>query len=277
MKLYADSREPPGLLKLLNARVNNMETGNLDIGDFIIKDNNENIVMIFERKTIADLISSIKDGRYREQSFRLSQLPLNNHHIFYIIEGNFLDYALKNSETTKKILYSAMFSLSYKKGFSLLHANGLLDTAEYIIRFMARYGEGASGGDPQTPRATLTSEEYSSNGGFKTPLEKLNIPIGVEGVKSKTDLSPSPKYSSVIKTTKKSNITKENIGEIMLAQIPGVSMNAAQSLMVEYKTIKNLMSTLENDDNCLNDFQIECKSGSRKISKAAIKSLKEYL
>jgi len=276
MKLYADSREPPGLLKLLNARVNNMETGNLDIGDFIIKDDNENIVMIFERKTIADLISSIKDGRYREQSFRLSQLPLNNHHIFYIIEGNFLDYALKNTETTKKILYSAMFSLSYKKGFSLLHANGLLDTAEYIIRFMGRYGEGdkvfpstpRGGGEILLPQHMITSE-------ISPPL------LGVDGEKSQPGgigcLPPSPKYSSVIKTTKKSNITKENIGEIMLAQIPGVSMNAAQSLMVEYKTIKNLMSTLENDENCLNDFQIECKSGSRKISKAAIKSLKEYL
>ena len=274
MKLYADSREPPGLLQLLNARVNNMETGNLDIGDFIIKDDNENIVMIFERKTIADLISSIKDGRYREQSFRLSQLPLNNHHIFYIIEGNFLDYALKNTETTKKILYSAMFSLSYKKGFSLLHANGLLDTVEYIIRFMGRYGEGDNpstprgGGEILLPQHMITSE-------ISPP------PLGIEGEKSQPGgigyLPPSPKYSSVIKTTKKSNITKENIGEIMLAQIPGVSMTAAQSLMVEYKTIKNLMSTLENDENCLNDFKIECKSGSRKISKTAIKSLKEYL
>jgi len=272
MKLYADSREPPGLLKLLNARVNNMETGNLVIGDFIIKDDNENIVMIFERKTIADLISSIKDGRYREQSFRLSQLPLNNHHIFYIIEGNFQDYALKNTETTKKILYSAMFSLSYKKGFSLLHANGLLDTAEYIIRFMDKIG-----GDPLTPKTTLTSGGDAQTSQTTLNTEVSPLPVGVEGVKSKTDLTPSPKYSSVIKTTKKSNITKENIGEIMLAQIPGVSMNAAQSLMVEYKTIKNLISTLENDENCLNDFQIECKSGSRKISKTTIKSLKEYL
>jgi len=259
MKLYADSREPRGLLELLNVRVDNMITGNLDLGDFIIKDDKENIMMIFERKTIADLISSIKDGRYKEQSFRLSQLPLNNHHIFYVIEGNLLDYTLKNNETTKKMLYSAMFSLSYKKGFSLLHANGWLDTAEYIIRFM-----GKCGGDPQTPQATLTTEI--------SPL-----PVGVEGVKSKTDLSPSPSYSSILKPTKKSNITKDNIGEIMLAQIPGVSINAAQSLMIKYKTIKNLIDTLENDENCLNDFQIECKNGSRKISKTTIKSLKEYL
>ena len=31
----------------------------------------------------------------------------------------------------------------------------------------------------------------------------------------------------------------------MLAQIPGVSIAAAQSLMVEYKTIKNLVKALD--------------------------------
>ena len=97
MKLYADSREPKGILELLNSRVSNIETGNLDIGDFIIKDDNDEIKMIFERKTIADLMSSIKDGRYKEQSYRLSQFPLNNHHIFYVIEGNLLDFISINT------------------------------------------------------------------------------------------------------------------------------------------------------------------------------------
>ena len=39
---------------------------NMDIGDFCITYNNE-LVCIFERKTIEDLAASIKDGRYREQ------------------------------------------------------------------------------------------------------------------------------------------------------------------------------------------------------------------
>ena len=41
--------------------------------------------LIFERKSLADLISSIKDGRYIEQSFRLSECSLDNHNIYYII------------------------------------------------------------------------------------------------------------------------------------------------------------------------------------------------
>jgi len=58
-------------------------------------------------------------------------------------------------------------------------------------------------------------------------------------------IGASPNYTNAIKASKKSNITKDNIGEIMLAQIPGLSMNVAQSLMEKYKTIKNLIKELE--------------------------------
>ena len=57
----------------------------LDIGDAIIVDENDNHVLIFERKTISDLLSSIKDGRYLEQSFRLQNSSVKNHFITYII------------------------------------------------------------------------------------------------------------------------------------------------------------------------------------------------
>ena len=43
---------------------------NLDLGDILIKYNNET-KFIFERKTIRDLSDSIKDGRYHEQKQRL--------------------------------------------------------------------------------------------------------------------------------------------------------------------------------------------------------------
>ena len=253
MKLFVDCREPPGLIELLKVRVKDIELGNLDIGDFIIKTDNNETVMMFERKSLNDLIASIKDGRYNEQSFRLSQTPLGNHYIYYIIEGNLSDFMRKNNETTIKMLYSSMLSLSYTKGFSLLHANGWLDTAEFVIRFMEKL-------EKITPLK------------IQNPELKCGFPEngGVYG-------GFSQQYSDVIKTTKKSNITKENIGEIMLAQIPGVSIVAAQSLMIQYKTIKNLINILEKDEECLDNFKIECKNGLRKISKTTVKNLKEYL
>ena len=44
-------------------------------------------------------------------------------------------------------------------------------------------------------------------------------------------------YTNVIKSSKKSNITKENINEIMLSQIPGVSSIIANAIMVQYKVL----------------------------------------
>ena len=63
----------------------------------------------------------------------------------------------------------------------------------------------------------------------------------------------------------------------MLAQIPGISINVAQSLMVEFKTIKNLINILEKESDYLDNFKIECKTGARKISKTVVKNLKEFL
>lgn len=45
-------------------------------------------LLIFERKSISDLLASLKDGRYEEQSYRLSGSNTNNHNIIYIIEGD---------------------------------------------------------------------------------------------------------------------------------------------------------------------------------------------
>ena len=58
----------------------------LQVGDIQIR-NNDNIIAIFERKTVSDLLSSLKDGRYSEQKKRL--LSSNSIHKGYIIEGNF--------------------------------------------------------------------------------------------------------------------------------------------------------------------------------------------
>ena len=45
-------------------------------------------LLIIERKSLNDLASSIKDGRYAEQSFRLSNIEHHNHNIVYLIEGD---------------------------------------------------------------------------------------------------------------------------------------------------------------------------------------------
>ena len=60
-----------------------IKTETLSVGDIIICDDKETNIeekLIIERKSIADLLSSIKDGRYEEQSYRLNGLSHNNHY-----------------------------------------------------------------------------------------------------------------------------------------------------------------------------------------------------
>ena len=139
MKLKIDNREKK-LIKLLTAMKEQFNLQNieltvevLDIGDFIICDDNDIEKLIVERKSLNDLASSIKDGRYIEQSLRLSNLSLHNHNIIYLIEGNLSTWTNKY-KVQANTLHSAIFSLNYYKGFSVHKTNDMTETAEYLLR-----------------------------------------------------------------------------------------------------------------------------------------------
>ena len=86
------------------------------------------------------------------------------------------------------------------------------------------------------------------------------------------------RYSEVIKRSKKGQVTPENIGEIMLSQIPGVSSATAYTIMNKYKNIKSLIKALENSSDTLNDIKIEGKGGkARKISRTCTCNIYNYL
>ena len=105
----------------------------LPIGDIIISDEKED-KLIIERKSVSDLLASIKDGRYEEQSYRLNGLNHHNHNIIYLIEGdvNRVNRFKSDNQTEKLTLYSAMFSLNYYKGFSVQRSFSLDETAVMI-------------------------------------------------------------------------------------------------------------------------------------------------
>ena len=94
MNIILDNREN-SLIKLFNNYSHeniNINVSQLPLGDIIIQHNDIDLILI-ERKTYADLLSSIKDSRFSEQSYRLSNTSnLNTHSIIYLIEGNINDY-----------------------------------------------------------------------------------------------------------------------------------------------------------------------------------------
>ena len=180
----------------------------LPLGDIILYDpTQQKDIVLFERKTLADLASSIRDGRYKEQSFRLIESAaatgFNTHHIIYIIEGDLSRYDDRYTQITKTALQSAMVSLMYYKGFSVVRTMNVGETADFILHF---------------------ADKVTKEG-----------PLSVADTGTATPTSTAQAYSEVsAKKEKRDYITRENIGEIMLAQVPGVSAKMAAAILAKY-------------------------------------------
>ena len=265
MKIRVDVREA-ALLNQINALKSNVplfkdleviiET--LPLGDIIITDLNGDDKIIVERKSLSDLSASIKDGRYEEQSYRLNGLNHPNHNIIYLIEGdvNKLN-GFRDNRMDKLTLYSAIFSLNYFKGFSVIRTLSLDETAIFICN---------------TARKLIKEVDkvaYYTN-------TSSNLVPAVDG--GDAEVTEDKDYVNVVKKVKKENITPENIGEIMLCQIPGISSVTAIAIMEKYKSLQNLIACVQADENCLKDVSyLTSKSQSRKINKTCIANIIKYL
>ena len=115
----------------------------LPVGDVIISDKDNNDLVIIERKTVNDLLASIKDGRYEEQSYRLSGSEIHNHNIIYLIEGDINKInRFKDNTSNKTTFYSSIFSLNYYKGFSVQRTFSIEETALFICNTVYKLNKG---------------------------------------------------------------------------------------------------------------------------------------
>jgi hypothetical protein len=83
-------------------------------------------------------------------------------------------------------------------------------------------------------------------------------------------------YIATLKTSKKSHINRENIFQLMLMQIPGISSASALALSNEYKTMDNLLQSLKDENTNATFENIKLASG-RKLNKNIIVSIKQYI
>lgn len=267
MRVILDDRERDLYLACENIVASNqtyvkLSKETLPLGDVYIKTDEEKDVLIIERKTIADLLASIKDGRYGEQSYRLihsSGFPL--HSIIYIIEGS-----ISQLRTTmeRKIVYSALASLNYFKGFSVVRTSSIAETAEYIVWMCDKIERNFLKGEfpyyLQAPREqSVTVEDEHERENILRPSE-----------------SNPANYCTVVKKVKKDNITPENIGEIVLCQIPSISSTSAIAIMQKFGTFPKLLKALQENPNCLDDIGYDSKGKFRKINKPCIENIKKY-
>jgi ERCC4-type nuclease len=238
----------------------------LPIGDVLIRSDEDKDIMIIERKSFQDLLSSIKDGRYEEQSYRLthsSGFPL--HSIVYVLEGMFSQ--LRNV-AEKKLIYSCIASLNYFKGFSVMKTSNTRETAELVIWMANKIDRDIIKG--KIPWYLLRTSQSSH-------LPPLTEPHPESHQEKETETEVVDNYCTVVKKNKKENITPENIGEILLCQIPGISSVTAISIMKNFKGFPDLLEQLENNPSILDGIQYESNGKMRKINKTCIANIKKYL
>ena len=239
----------------------------LPLGDIIINDGAKDLVII-ERKSLSDLAASIKDGRYEEQSYRLNGLPHHNHNIIYLIEGDFNRFNSFKDRIDKLTLYSAITSINYFKGFSVWRSMSIDETALMICNMAYKLNKEKDKLPFYSNNLLITNKEVASN--------ETNITNAVTN--AVTNNTSDKDYCSVVKKVKKDNITTENIGEIMLCQIPGISSASALAILLNFKTLPALIKSIEKDDKCLNNIcTIDANGKSRKISKTAIATIIKFL
>jgi ERCC4-type nuclease len=209
-----------------------IKTNNLLLGDIQIDK------LLIERKTINDLAASIVDGRYKEQSFRLSKALQEGYKIFYFIEGN-MD--LYTGAISKNTLVSTIYSLT-NKGFQVLLTKSSKDTAFFVLQFAEK---------------------------MKKESEKIKE-------SEKKDIKQEITYENtegVVQSKKNKNITKENISVFMLCQIPGISTTTTGILLEKYGHLSNLILAMKENLNEMEEF----RHNDKKLNKNIIKNLNEFL
>jgi ERCC4-type nuclease len=237
----------------------------LPVGDVILSSaDGETDYIVFERKSLADLAASIRDGRYKEQSLRLQAFPnVPNHNVVYIIEGDFARYNERFSKIGKGALQSAMCSLNYYKGFSVVRTMSVLETYDIIHSYANKLAASPAPYGHYHHRAPAGADATGTD----------TTGADATGTDATGDVEAS--YCGVLKVkqVKCENITPQNIGEIMLCNIPGVSNKTAAAIMKKYTTLRLLMDALKNDD-CLADIRLETQ---RKLSKQCIQNIYNFL
>jgi ERCC4-type nuclease len=250
----------------------------LDLGDIIFSNDDEtSIYMVIERKSFRDLLASIKDGRYAEQSYRLTNCFPEPHNTVYLLEGMF---STLPREEDKKLVISCMASLNFFKGFSVMRTTSIAETAQHIVYMAEKIDKELKAGKEgryfantsKISENKIQTVDVNQDDDKAQPTSTLATPIlSVPTVPSATD------YCGVVKASKKANITKENIGQMILMQIPGISSITAIEIMRPFANLLEFIDKIREDKTYLNSVILEAGGKKRKLGSNIIKSINELL
>lgn len=227
---------------------------NLVYGDFQIltssslKEENQ-LYFIFERKTLDDLLASIKDGRYKNQK---SNILSNFHHTqyFYIIEGS-INFKSSPTNINEKILHSAIINTILRDKIGIFFTKSVSETCELICSIYQRISD--------KPDEYLNTTSLNNNNVISQNVE-IEKQIVTKKVKSASEC------------------WKEQ-----LCQIPDVSVKTAEALLKEFSSMKLFFIAFKDcsQEEIKKKLEtvktVDANGKQRKISSKVVQNIMDYL
>jgi crossover junction endonuclease MUS81 len=207
----------------------------LDLGDIHIK--YEELLFIFERKTINDLVSSIKDGRYKEQKARLLSNVNNINQITYIIEGDNIISSVSYNRN-KSILLGAYLHTLFRDNIRVLFTNNVPDTVTLILTIATKIID-----NPEKFLSNIINTDYTDC--VRLKQKKID------------NIDPSTCYI------------------MQLSQIPHISNILAKNIATHFPTMKFLLDSLVTCNTDAERVELLCSV--EKIGKEKAKNIIKYL
>ena len=235
MKLLIDNREKK-ILPLFNEIEH--ETCNLDLGDFQIIDDSNNKLLIIERKTQSDLISSIKDGRHREQKLRLLNCDALN--VCYLIEGNNEIKYFKTNDKSSEI--GSILNTMFRDKLFVIRTLDMQETVSYIKTLVKKF---------KNNDFKFENKEYSSVIKLrkKDNLTTQNCFIAqlsqIPGVSNNIAKCICNKYPSMIKLCSEYNSLEKDKSEKLLEPLK-ISLKTGKDRKVGKVISKRVFNYLNN-------------------------------
>jgi|UniRef100_A0A6C0J535 crossover junction endonuclease MUS81 len=225
LKLIVDNREH-AVIKNLNI---DYETAQLSIGDFQFW-NDDQLIMVIERKTYADLAASIKDGRYSEQKYRLNELSKTTGcSVVYFIEGKINN----NYNIPEATLKSCILSLISKESYEVLQLKNCEETilALKCILMMEH-------------KVSIIEDIEQEN------VEQVIMQLYKKIKEKSKHASHSCNYNEAsLKTKKKTMMNPHNVFVQQLCMVKSVSLTIAECIANSYPNFSSLFNAYEKCEN----------------------------
>lgn len=215
----------------------------LDVGDFEINAGGWRVIV--ERKSIADLVSSLKDGRRREQKARqmaaMSEDAEGRTRVVWVVEGPLATWhsSLPITNFPVSQMEAAVISTNVRDNIPVLRCVDTLSVAETIIYLHKRCVDNEMD-------CIAASQKAAAAG-----------------------------YGALVHVKKAKNVDKAVAYKMMLATIPGCSMVKAEALFKHFPTMVSLVDESRSPGAIKMISNIEV--GSRKIGPVVAKRILEII